>query len=89
MESAQRNMMDVTTDKDLLTADLWKTPELKKHYKPSEIYELLYDVSENKELTFYDRNTDPTHILFEDFPRQETETKEDQIINIIVPEGVN
>jgi hypothetical protein len=67
VESAQRNMMDVTTDKNLLSADLWQTPVLKKHYKQSEVYELLYDVSENKELSFYERNHDPTHILFEDF----------------------
>jgi len=60
-------MMSVTTDKTLLGVDLWQSPVLKKHYKPSEIFDLLYDVSENKELSFYNRNPDPTHILFEDF----------------------
>jgi hypothetical protein len=37
-----------------------------KHYKSDEIFDLLYDVSENKELSFFKRDSDPTGILYED-----------------------
>jgi len=46
--------------------ELWKSQKLKKHYEGSEIYELLYDVSEDKDLSFYKRNPDPEGILFQD-----------------------
>ena len=49
-------------------AELWQPKELEKKYKGKEIYDLLYDVSENKELSYYKRNNDPLNILYYDWP---------------------
>ena len=64
--SGQRNMMEVTTAANLQMAELWQPPSLNKHYEGPEIFDLLYAVSENKALSSYTRNPDPSGILLQD-----------------------
>lgn len=62
---------------------MWQPSSYSKQYQKEDLIDLLYDLGDDEELTFFDKKNDE----FEVVPGSSDEIVSSQIINIFIPSG--